>query len=247
MTGAVTKEKNHSALYHRPTGFHMESPTAITATRRTVPRPTWRISRIVIGGSSFGVTGNFRRGSIRYMTIARTSWGSMIAPIAYIWSIALFRFIILMSIFTSFFTVAKLVQVRLGFWKYWRARSLSKAIGTIMLPHEVKAMVMYLVDPRRKFPVTPKDEPPMTMREILHVGRGSMALMAVMALGLSMWNPVGLWYNALWFFSFITAPVILWHYCGPWTRPAPAADGGTRDLLADRRLRTSLDLPGIRD
>ncbi len=164
-----------------------------------------------------------------------------VAPIEYIWSIALFRFIIVMSLFTSVFTVAKLVQVRLGFWKYYRARSLSKAIGTIMLPHEVRAMVMYFLDPRRKFPVTPKDEPPMTMREILHVGRGSMALIAVMALGLSLWNPVGLWYNALWFFSFITAPVLLWYYCGPLTGLARPREEAPRDLLADPRLQSSAD------
>ena len=166
----------------------------------------------------------------------------LVAPIAYIWSIALFRFIIVMSLFTSLFTVAKLIQVRFGFWAYYRARTLSKAIGTVMLPHEVRAMVMYLVDPRRKFPVTPKDEPPMSLREIVHVGRGSMALMVVMALGLSLWNPVGLWYNALWFMSFLTAPLILWWYCGPLTRPKPAkAHGGPRDLLADPRLQTSVD------
>ena len=165
----------------------------------------------------------------------------LIEPIAYIWSINLFRFIIVMSLITSVFTVAKLVQVRLGFWRYYRARTLSKAIGAIMLPHEIRAMLMYLVDPRRKFPVTPKDEPPMTMREILHVGRGTVAIVAVMALGLTMWNPVGLWYNALWFLSFITAPFVLYYYCGPLTRPATAAGEGPRDLLADPRIRTSLD------
>lgn len=163
------------------------------------------------------------------------------APIEYIWSIPLFRFIIVMSLFTSVFTVAKLIQVRLGFWKYYRARTLSKAIGAIMLPHEVRAMVMYVIDPRRKFPVTPKDEPPMTMREILHVGRGTVGIMLVMALGLSMWNPVGLWYNALWFISYVTAPIILWHYCGPLSVPPPRADGGSRDLLADPRLKTCAD------
>ena len=165
----------------------------------------------------------------------------LVAPIAYIWSINLFRFILVMSAITFVFTVAKLIQVRLGFWRYYRARTLSKAIGAIMLPHEIRAMVMYLVDPRRKFPVTPKDEPPMTMREILQVGRGTVALVVVMAVGLTMWNPVGLWYNALWFVSFITAPFILYYYCGPSRWPAAARDGGSRDLLADPRLRTSLD------
>ena len=165
----------------------------------------------------------------------------LLAPVEYIWSIPLFRFIIALSLFTSLFTLAKLVQVRLGPWTYYRARTLSKAIGAIMLPHEVRAMVAYVVDPRRKFPVTPKDEPPMTMREILHVGRGSMALMVVMALGLSLWNPVGLWYNALWFFSFTTAPLVLWYYCGPLSGAAPSANGSRRDLLADARLATAVD------
>ena len=165
----------------------------------------------------------------------------LVAPIEYIWSIGLFRFIIVLSAFTALFTVAKLIQIRMGPWTYYRARTLSKAIGAIMLPHEIRAMVAYVVDPRRKFPVTPKDEPPMTMREILHVGRGTVALVVVMALGLTVWNPVGLWYNALWFFSFTTAPLVLWYYCGPLTRPSGAANGGTRDLLADPRLRSSLD------
>lgn len=165
----------------------------------------------------------------------------LLAPIGYIWSINLFRFIIVMSLVTSVFTIAKLVQVRLGFWRYYRARTLSKAIGAIMLPHEIRAMVMYIVDPRRKFPVTPKDEPPMTMREILHVGRGTVALVAVMAAGLTMWNPVGLWYNALWFLSFVTAPFVLYYYCGPLNWRSRPQDAGPRDLLSDPRIRTSLD------
>jgi membrane glycosyltransferase len=165
----------------------------------------------------------------------------LIAPIGYIWSINLFRFIIVMSLVTSVFTIAKLLQVHVGFWRYYRARTLSKAIGAIMLPHEIRAMVMYIVDPRRKFPVTPKDEPPMTMREILHVGRGTVALVAVMALGLTMWNPVGLWYNALWFLSFITAPFVLYYYCGPLNWQIRAQGAGPRDLLSDPRIRTSVD------
>ncbi len=165
------------------------------------------------------------------------------APIEYIWSINLFRFIIILSAITAVFTVAKLAQVRLGFWRYYRARTLSKAIGAIMLPHELRAMVAYLVDPRRKFPVTPKDEPPMTLREILSVGRGTVALVLVMALGLTLWNPVGLWYNALWFVSFLTAPFILYHYCGPLSVPWKPRQAGSVDLLADPRLQTSLDGP----
>ncbi|TLZ71527.1 MAG: hypothetical protein E6K14_07745 [Methanobacteriota archaeon] len=48
---------------------------------------------------------------------------------------------------------------------------------------------MYLVDRKRRFPVTPKDEPPMTLREILHMGRGTVALIGLLSVGLLPINP----------------------------------------------------------
>ena len=62
-------------------------------------------------------------------------------------------------------------------------------------------MTMAVAHPRRKSRVTPKAEPPMTLREILHVGRGTVALVAVMALGLTLWKKGGLWYKEGWFAS----------------------------------------------
>ena len=163
------------------------------------------------------------------------------APLEYIWSIPLFQFIILLTVVTSAFTIAKILQVRLRFRDYYRSRTLSRAIGAIMLPHEVRSMVQYALDPTRRFPVTPKDEPPMSMREILRVGRGTVALVAVVSVGLLLVNPVGLYYNVLWLLAFYTAPFVIHHYCGPGSRPKTMANGGHRDLLADPRLRTSVD------
>src|SRR6266487_174948 len=165
------------------------------------------------------------------------------APLEYIWSIPLFRFIIHLTAVTSVFTVAKIVQVRLRFFDFYRARSLSRAVGSIMLPHEVRSMIMYVLDRKRRFPVTPKDEPPMTMREILHMGRGTVAMMALIGFGLAAVNPVGLYYNVLWLVPFIASPIVLHHYCGPHTAPRALANGGTKDLLADARLATSVDRP----
>lgn len=162
-------------------------------------------------------------------------------PIEYIWSIPLFRFIIGLSAVTSVFTLAKLIQVRLSFVDFYRARLLSRAVGSIMLPHEVRSMLAYLVDRTRRFPVTPKDEPPMTMREILTVGRGTIALTAVLAMGILLVNPVGLYYNVLWFVPFVLSPLVLHHYCGPGTAPRGYANGGSKDLLADPRLGSALD------
>ena len=168
------------------------------------------------------------------------------APVEYIWSIPLFRFIIVLTAVTSGFTLAKIVQVGLGLFDFYRARTLSRAIGAIMLPHEVRSMVAYLLDRRRRFPVTPKDEPPMTMREILTMGRGTVVLIGLLSLGLLLVNPVGLYYNILWLVPFYASPIVLHHYCGPRTAPKVYANGGMRDLLADPRLATCVDRPRIR-
>lgn len=165
------------------------------------------------------------------------------APLEYIWSIPLFRFLIVLSMITSVVAVAKIVQVRLSVGALYRARRLSRAIGALMLPHEVRSMAIYMIDRKRRFPVTPKDEPPMTMREILQLGRGTVILIAFVTAGLAIVNPVGLYYNVLWLIPFFTSPVILHYYCGPRAARRERADLGPRDLLSDPRLRTSVDRP----
>ncbi len=163
------------------------------------------------------------------------------APIEYIWSIPLFRFIIVLTLVTASFTVAKLLQVRLPLLTFYRARILSKAIGSIMLPHEVRSMLLYVLDRRRRFPVTPKDEPPMTMREILGVGRWTVLLIFVVGAGLLLVNPVGLYYNMLWLLPFSASPLLLYYYCGPRMLPSRVRNGGSVDLTSDSKLRTAVD------
>src|SRR2546425_920043 len=124
---------------------------------------------------------------------------------------------------------------------------LHKKIILLMIPcghlaYVVRSMLVYLVARKRRFPVTPKDEPPMSMREILSVARGTMALVALVTAGLVLWNPVGLYYNLLWLIPFYTSPLVIHHYCGPRSRPTVAMNGGHKDLLADPRLWTALDL-----
>jgi len=162
-------------------------------------------------------------------------------PIEYIWSIPLFRFIIVLTAVTSVFTLLKLIQVRLSLVDFYRARTLSRAVGSIMLPHEVRSMVYYLIDRTRRFPVTPKDEPPMSMREILSIGRWTVVMVLALSLGILLVNPVGLYYNVLWLVPFYLSPLVIYRYCGPGTAPRAAANGGSKDLLADPRIRASAD------
>ena len=48
--------------------------------------------------------------------------------------------------------------------------------------------------------------------------------------------------TAVWLLPFYASPFVIHRYCGPGSRAKVMANGGTRDLLSDRRLRTSLDL-----
>lgn len=104
-------------------------------------------------------------------------------------------------------------------------------------------MAYYLLDRTRRFPVTPKDEPPMSMREILSIGRWTVVMVLALSLGILLVNPVGLYYNVLWLIPFYSSPLVMYYFCGPRTAARGAANGGTRDLLGDPRLRTSLDSP----
>ena len=79
------------------------------------------------------------------------------------------------------------------------------------------------------------------MREVLHMGRGTVALIGFLSVGLLLINPVGLYYNLLWLVPFYLSPLVIHHDCGPRTAPKAFANGGTEDLLADPRLATSVD------
>jgi len=81
------------------------------------------------------------------------------------------------------------------------------------------------------------------MREILHMGRGTVAMIGLMSVGLLLINPVGLYYNLLWLVPFYLSPLVIHRYCGPRTAPKAFANGGMKDLLADPRLATSVDVP----
>lgn len=139
-------------------------------------------------------------------------------PILYLWSIPLFRFLIVLSACSFVVTAIKLIQVRLSYAKFWVGNLLSKAVGSIMLPHEVRSILTYLVDKTRRFSVTPKDEPPLALSEILRLSAGSIAITLVLLGGIVFVNPVGAYYNILWFGSFALSPLIMYHFSGPGSR-----------------------------
>jgi len=66
-------------------------------------------------------------------------------------------------------------------------------------------------------------------------------MVLALSLGILLVNPVGLYYNILWLVPFYLSPLVIYRYCGPGTAPRAAANGGSKDLLADPRIRASAD------
>lgn len=141
--------------------------------------------------------------------------GLLASPLVFIWSIPLFRYTISLGIVSAITVGLKLLQVRLHPILYWRFQILSRAIGAIMLPHEVKSILYYLFDRAKRFPVTPKDEPPLAWRDVARIGWMTIVLTAVFLVGLGIVNPLGYFYNIGWLLPFGVAPIIIYYFSKP--------------------------------
>lgn len=137
------------------------------------------------------------------------------SPVIFILSIPLFRYTFFLAIVSAIITGLKLVQVRLSPIRYWRFQILSRSIGGIMLPHEARAILYYLFNRTKRFPVTPKNEPPLGVRDVFSLAWMTILYTLVLVLGISLLNPVGLFYNIGWILPLATAPFIIYHFSTP--------------------------------
>jgi len=167
-----------------------------------------------------------------------TSWnaaaafaaGLLASPVLFVWSIPLFRYTLALGFISGVVVGLKLLQVRLGPVRYWRFQLLSRSIGAIMLPHEVKSMLYYLFNRKRRFPVTPKNEPPLTPRDVASVAWMTILLIVAFLLGIGLMHPVGLFYNLGWLLPFAISPAVIYHFSKPTAHED--ADSGLDSLLA---------------
>ena len=138
--------------------------------------------------------------------------GLLASPVMFILSIPLFRYTISLGILSAVLVGLKLLQVRLHPILYWRFQVLSRSIGSIMLPHEVRSILYYLFSRAKRFPVTPKDEPPLAWHDVARLGWMTILLTIVFLVGFGIVNPLGLFYNIVWLAPFATAPFIIYHF-----------------------------------
>lgn len=126
--------------------------------------------------------------------------------------VPVFRYTIILRIASDALLRIKLHQLKISYVAYLKHQFLSKAIGSVMLPYEVRSMAYYLLDRKRRFPVTPKNEPSLSFRDILTITKMSLLLIVIFTVGLAFVNPLGVFYNISWLFPFYVSPMVIYLY-----------------------------------
>lgn len=129
--------------------------------------------------------------------------------IFYILEIPLFQYVIATAIISGIVLRLKLYQLGVSNWVFLKYQLLSKAIGAIMLPYEVKTILKYLVNRRLTFSVTPKSETALSLWETVSLAKATILIMGLLTFGLILVNPLGLIYNITWLAPFFVSPLII--------------------------------------
>jgi len=141
--------------------------------------------------------------------------GLLASPLVFIISIPLFRYTLGLGAVSALLVGLKLFQVKLHPTLYWRFQLVSRSIGAIMLPHEVKSILYYLFNRTKRFPVTPKDEQALAWRDVARVGWLTILLTITFVVGFESVNPIGFFYNIAWLGPFATAPLVIYYFSKP--------------------------------
>lgn len=132
--------------------------------------------------------------------------------IFYILEIPLFQYVIVTSIISGIIIRLKLYKLGVSNWAFLKYQVLSKAIGAIMLPYEVKTIVKYVVNRRLSFSVTPKNETVLSLKETMSIAKATILVMGLLTLGLILFNPLGIIYNITWLAPFLVSPLIIYFF-----------------------------------
>lgn len=157
----------------------------------------------------------------------------------YILSIPLFQYVLVTALISGVMLRIKLHQLKVSTYTFLKYQLLSKAIGAIMLPYEVKTTLKYLVSKKLTFPVTPKSEHALSFRETLSISKATIVIMILLITGLLWANPLGIFYNITWLVPFFISPLIIYFF----SRATPS--GNIRTDLAISRTYASTGVTTI--
>ena len=136
-------------------------------------------------------------------------------PARSFWSIPLFRFLLVVGVLTSIPAIWIYRHCGVTWATYWRHRWLSAAVSAVSLPYEAISMASYLSRRIRQVPVTPKNEAPLGLREVMGIARYSLALEGTLLIGLVLVNPLASVFNAVWLVPMMMAPIVIVRFSGP--------------------------------
>lgn len=135
-------------------------------------------------------------------------------PLHVIWSVPVLRFMILFGAFASIPTLLVRYICRIRWPTVLRHRWLSSAISTLSLPYEFKSMLAYFFTGLKTIPVTPKNEKPLSVPEVLRLSAYSLILECVLVAGITFLNPLGAVFNMTWLIPMIISPWIIVKFGG---------------------------------
>lgn len=171
--------------------------------------PLAHLAYVIILMSMFLTVFGYFSATAHLIAFASNLWAS---NLLYILSIPLFQYVIITSIVSGTVLWVKLFQLGVSGRTYLRYQLLSKAIGAIMLPYEVKTMLKYTLNRKLAFPVTPKSEKTLSLKETLLISRVTILLMMLIITGLIILNPLGIFYNFTWLAPFFVSPLIIYYF-----------------------------------
>lgn len=171
--------------------------------------PMGHFSYIVIMVAMFLTIFGYYSTTAHLYAFAMNLWAS---HIFYILSIPLFQYVIATSIVSGIILLIKLHQLGISNSTFLRYQLLSKAIGAIMLPYEVKTILKYLVNKRLTFSVTPKSERALSFRETLFISKETILTIVLLTLGLVWINPLGILYNITWLLPLLISPLVIYFF-----------------------------------
>jgi cellulose synthase/poly-beta-1,6-N-acetylglucosamine synthase-like glycosyltransferase len=145
-------------------------------------------------------------------------------PVGTYWSVPILRFMAILGVFVSAVSIAVRYACGISWSAYLKHRWLSSAISSISIPYEFKSIIAYFASGLRTIPVTPKNEIPLSLGEVMRISAYSMVIEGMLWFGIVVFNPLGAVYNSIWLVPMMFSPAIIMKF------------GGKRSYLTDTAM-----------
>ncbi len=138
----------------------------------------------------------------------------LLNPPGVIWSVPILRFMIVFGVLAFIPTLAVRAKCGIKWEAVIRHRWLSSAISTLSMPYEFKSMISYFITGLKTIPVTPKNEKPLSVHEVLGLSVYSFMLEGILISGILLFNPLASVFNSPWLIPMVISPLIIMRFGG---------------------------------